>query len=98
MARLVLICDGDDLITYKLGNITTIGRASLNHIVIDDQAVSAQHAIIARLGDSCRLQDLNSTNGTQVNGVPITDVELKDGDKIRFGSVVAIFAGGRRER
>ena len=98
MARLVLICDGDDLVTYKLGNITTIGRASLNHIVIDDQAVSAQHAIIARSADSCRLQDLHSTNGTQVNGVPITDVELKDGDKIRFGSVVAIFAGCRRER
>jgi pSer/pThr/pTyr-binding forkhead associated (FHA) protein len=98
MARLVLICDEDDLVTYKLGNITTIGRASLNHIVIDDQAVSGQHAIIARSADSFRLQDLHSTNGTQVNGVPITDVELKDGDKIRFGSVVAIFAGGRRER
>ena len=37
MARLVLICDEDDLVTYKLGNITTIGRASLNHIVIDDR-------------------------------------------------------------
>jgi pSer/pThr/pTyr-binding forkhead associated (FHA) protein len=43
------------------------------------------------------MQDLHSTNGTQVNGVPITDVELKDGDKIRFGSVVAVFAGGSRE-
>jgi pSer/pThr/pTyr-binding forkhead associated (FHA) protein len=38
---------------------------------------------------------LHSTNGTQVNGVSITDndAELKDGDKIRFGSVVAIFTG-----
>jgi pSer/pThr/pTyr-binding forkhead associated (FHA) protein len=97
MARLVLICDGDDLVTHKLGNITTIGRASLNHIVIDDPAVSAQHAIIARSVDSYRLQDLHSTNGTQVNGVPVSEVELKDGDKIRFGSVVAVFAGFRRE-
>src|SRR5882724_12091010 len=48
MARLVLICDGDDLVAHKLGNITTIGRAPLNHIVIDNPAVSAQHAIIAR--------------------------------------------------
>jgi pSer/pThr/pTyr-binding forkhead associated (FHA) protein len=94
MARLVLICDGDDLVAHKLGNITMIGRASLNHIVIDDPAVSAQHAIIARSADSFRLQDLHSTNGTQVNGLPITEVELKDGDKIRFGSVVAVFAGG----
>ena len=97
MARLVLICDGDDLVAYKLGNITTIGRAPLNHIVIDNPAVSAQHAIIARSADSYRLQDLHSTNGTRVNGVPISEVELKDGDKIQFGSVVAVFAGYRRE-
>jgi len=93
MARLVLICDGDDLVTHKLGNITTIGRAPLNHIVIDNPAVSAQHAIIGRSADSYRLKDLDSTNGTQVNGVFITNADLKDGDKIRFGSVVAVFAG-----
>jgi pSer/pThr/pTyr-binding forkhead associated (FHA) protein len=96
MARLVLICDGDDLVTHKLGNITTIGRAPLNHIVIDDPAVSAQHAIIARSVDAYRLQDLHSTNGTHVNGVPVSEVDLKDGDKIRFGSVVAVFTGFRR--
>ena len=45
----------------------------------------------ARLGDSYRLKDLHSTNGTQINGVCITDAELNDGDKIRFGSVVAVF-------
>ena len=97
MARLVLICDEDDLVAHKLGNITTIGRAPLNHIVIDNPTVSAQHAIIARSAGSYRLQDLHSTNGTQVNGVPISEVELKDGDKIHFGSIVAIFAGYRRE-
>jgi pSer/pThr/pTyr-binding forkhead associated (FHA) protein len=97
MARLVLISDEDDLISHKLGNVTTIGRASLNHVVIADPAVSAQHAIITRFDDSYRLKDLNSTNGTQVNGASITDVELKDGDKIRFGSVVAVFAGGFRK-
>jgi pSer/pThr/pTyr-binding forkhead associated (FHA) protein len=65
----------------------------LNHVVIDDPTVSAQHAMLMRLGRSYRLRDLRSTNGTQVNGVPITEAELNDGDKIRFGSVVAIFAG-----
>jgi pSer/pThr/pTyr-binding forkhead associated (FHA) protein len=93
MARLVLTCDGVDLVTHELGNVTTIGRASLNHIVIDNPAVSAQHAIIARFEDSYRLKDLHSANGTQVNGVSITDAELKDGDKIQFGSVVAVFCG-----
>ena len=70
-----------------------IGRAALNHIAIDNPSVSAQHAILARVADSYRLKDLNSTNGTLVNGVSITDAELKDGDKIRFGSVVAVFCG-----
>jgi len=36
---------------------------------------------------------LHSTNGTQVNGISITDAELKDGDEIQFGSVVAVFCG-----
>src|SRR6266536_1868857 len=93
MARLVLICDGDDLVTHKLGNITTIGRAPLNQIVVDNPAVSAQHAIIARSDECYRLKDLHSTNGTKVNDVSITDVALQDGDKIQFGPIVAVFAG-----
>ena len=94
MTRLVLTCDGVDLVTHELvGDVITIGSAQLNHIVIDNPAVSAQHAILARVADSYRLKDLHSTNGTQVNGVSITDAELKDGDKIRFGSVVAVFCG-----
>src|SRR4029077_17509836 len=68
-----------------------IGRAPLNHIVIDNPSVSAQHAILARVADTYGLKDLHSTNGTQINGVAITDAKLKDGDKIRFGSVVAIY-------
>src|SRR5437773_985989 len=81
MARLVLTCDGVDLVTHELvGHVITIGSAPLNHIVIDNPAVSAQHAILARVADSYRLKDLHSTNGTQVNGVSITDAELKDCD------------------
>jgi len=94
MARLVVNREEADLVTHELTrDIVTIGSAPLNHIVIDDPAVSAQHAILARDADSYRLKDLNSTNGTQVNGISITDAELKDGDKIQFGSVVAVFCG-----
>ena len=50
MAGLVLNCGGVDLLTYKLGNVTTIGRAPLNQIVIDNPAVSAQHAINRKIG------------------------------------------------
>jgi pSer/pThr/pTyr-binding forkhead associated (FHA) protein len=93
-ARLILNCGGVDLIAHELAaDVITVGRASLNHVVIDDPTVSAQHAMLMRLGHSYRLRDLRSTNGTQINGVPITEAELKDGDKILFGSAVAIFAG-----
>jgi pSer/pThr/pTyr-binding forkhead associated (FHA) protein len=94
MARLVVNREEADLVTHELTrDIVTIGSAPLNHIVIDDPAVSAQHAMLARVADSYRLKDLHSTNGTQVNGVSISDAELKDGDKIQFGSVVAVFCG-----
>src|SRR5437660_12690921 len=92
MTRLVLTCDGVDLVTHELvGDVITIGSAPLNHIVIDNPAVSTQHAILARVADSYRLKDLHSTNGTRVNGVSITYAELKDGDKIQFGFVVSVF-------
>ena len=98
MARLVVTREEADLVTHELTrDIITIGSAPLNHIVIDDPAVSAQHAILARVADSYWLKDLRSTNGTQVNGVSISDAELKDGDKIQFGSVSSIFATSRKK-
>src|SRR5438309_5467492 len=94
MARLVVNREEADFVTHELTrDIVTIGSAPLNHIVIDDPAVSAQHAILARVADSYWLKDLHSTNGTQINGVSISGAELKDGDKIQFGSVVAVFCG-----
>jgi pSer/pThr/pTyr-binding forkhead associated (FHA) protein len=98
MARLVLNCEGVGLVMLELvGDIVMIGRAPLNQIVIDHPTVSAQHGLLLRIADSYWLQDLNSTNGTQINGVFITDAELKDGDTIRFGSVIAVFAGAYRK-
>ena len=53
MGWLVLNHDGTDLLVHKLrGEVITIGRVPLNHVVIDNPTVSAQHAILARLGDS----------------------------------------------
>ena len=99
MARLVLNCQGVDLVTHELvRDIVMIGRAPSNHIVIDHPTVSAQHALLLRVRDSYSLKDLNSTNGTQINGDFVTDAELKDGDTIRFGFVIAVFAGRRRKQ
>jgi pSer/pThr/pTyr-binding forkhead associated (FHA) protein len=98
MARLVLNCDGVSHVTHELArDIVMIGRAPLNHIVIDHPTVSAQHAVLLRTGGSYSLKDLDSKNRTQINGDFVTDAKLKDGDTIRFGSVVAVFAGGDRK-
>jgi pSer/pThr/pTyr-binding forkhead associated (FHA) protein len=99
MARLILNCEGVGLIMRELGgDFVTIGRAPSNRIVVDHPSVSAHHALLLRTGDSYWLKDLNSTTGTRINGDCVTDVELKDGDTIRFGSVTAIFAGVYRKR
>jgi pSer/pThr/pTyr-binding forkhead associated (FHA) protein len=98
MARLI-VRSGTHAPTHELvGDSVRIGRALSNDIVIDNPVVSAQHAMLLKVGDSYWLRDLNSTNGTYVNGHLFTYGELKDGDTIRFGSVIAIFAGPCRKR
>jgi pSer/pThr/pTyr-binding forkhead associated (FHA) protein len=79
-------------------DIVMIGRAPSNQIVVDHPTVSAHHAVLLRVHGSYSLKDLNSANGTQINGNFVTDVELKEGDTIRFGSVVGVFAGASRKR
>ena len=92
MIRLLLDCDGVDVITHDLiGDLIRIGRAPSNDIVIDDPTVSAQHALMTKSPSGCRLKDVESTNGTQINGISITDAELKDGAEIRFGYVTGVF-------
>lgn len=64
---------------------TTIGRREDNDIMIDNQAVSGHHARIVREGESYFAEDLNSLNGTFVNGYKITKYELFKGDSILVG-------------
>jgi pSer/pThr/pTyr-binding forkhead associated (FHA) protein len=98
MASLI-VRNGTHPVTYELvGDIVMIGRAPLNDIVIDNPVVSAQHAMLLKVGDTYWLKDLNSTNGTHVNGRLFTYGELKDRDTIRFASVIAIFAERSRKR
>jgi pSer/pThr/pTyr-binding forkhead associated (FHA) protein len=99
MARLVLNYEGVGLVTHELvGDTVMIGRAPSNHIVIDHLTVSAQHALLLRVRDSYWLKDLDATNRTQINDIPVTEAELNDGDRIRFGSVIAVYAGCSRKR
>jgi pSer/pThr/pTyr-binding forkhead associated (FHA) protein len=74
--------------TLLLDAITTLGRDVNNAIVVDDQFVSAEHAVLTFRGRTWYLEDLKSTNGTFVNGSPIDGVEpVGYGDEIQLGQV-----------
>jgi pSer/pThr/pTyr-binding forkhead associated (FHA) protein len=62
-----------------------IGRDSDNEVQIDNVAVSREHAKIIRGPDSCLIEDLNSTNGTFVNGKKINKKFLNKNDEISIG-------------
>lgn len=75
-----------------LANTQTIGRDTHNDIVLAAHTVSRYHAMLFRDGRAWLLFDLESTNGTLVNGVPLAldePVRLADGDIIQFGQAVA---------
>ncbi|WP_161952827.1 FHA domain-containing protein [Moorella stamsii] len=73
---------------YFLGENITIGRDKHNDIVINDIHVSARHAVITRSGEEWQLLDLDSTNGTYVNGQLLTGPQsLRPGDQVRIGGV-----------
>jgi len=68
----------------------SIGRNDDNDIVLDDPLVSGHHTLII-VGDGSRallLQDLNSTNGTRINGQDVRNAPLKHGDAIHIGRCV----------
>ncbi|AYO31592.1 FHA domain-containing protein [Biomaibacter acetigenes] len=76
----------DDGMEYPLFPINTIGRASDSDIVIDDPFLSSKHALITKRGRSMLIQDLNSTNGTFVNGKKIKKpFRLKENDEVVLG-------------
>ena len=65
----------------------TIGKAPTSHLVLDDGYTSGTHAQVAMdQAGQCRLYDRNSTNGTFVNGVRVTEVALDHGMSVRIGS------------
>jgi adenylate cyclase len=68
-----------------------LGRSPDCEIVIKDFGVSRKHAKVVADGDRCRLVDLKSKNGTHVNGVPVLEAYLKDGDQIMLGKSLLRF-------
>jgi transcriptional regulator with GAF, ATPase, and Fis domain len=69
----------------------SIGRSESNSIVVDDLAASRNHCSIERIDGRTKLIDLESRNGTFVNGVPVRDRWLEDGDQIRIGTSLFLY-------
>ncbi len=86
MARLILSLDGAVLAEYNMNKERyTIGRLPDNDIRIDNPAVSGHHSLIINILNDSFLEDLNSTNGTYVNGKLIKKHALQHGDLITAG-------------
>jgi pSer/pThr/pTyr-binding forkhead associated (FHA) protein len=86
MARLVLSLDGQVLAEYNMSKERyTVGRLPDNDIRIDNAAVSGHHALIINILNDSFLEDLNSTNGTYVNGKIVKKHAMQHGDVITVG-------------
>jgi len=86
MAKLILSLEGQVIREIELNKERmTIGRKSHNDIPIENLAVSGEHAAITTILNDSFLEDLDSTNGTLVNGTPVKKHVLQNGDVIEIG-------------
>ena len=86
MAKLILSMDGLVLKEISLTKERmSIGRKPSNDIQIDNLAISGEHAAVVTILNDSFLEDLNSTNGTLVNGQPVKKHFLKNGDVVELG-------------
>ncbi len=82
--------------TLTIDHVATIGRAPESHVVLNVRSVSRHHARIFFEGGHYWIKDLDSGNGTTVNGKKIKLQMLSDGDKIGFGEAKAVFRTSAR--
>jgi pSer/pThr/pTyr-binding forkhead associated (FHA) protein len=86
MPKMIVSIDGVVIKEVQLTkDRTTLGRRPYNDIVIDNLAVSGEHAVLQMLGTEVYLEDLNSTNGTYVNGKAAKKQLLQNGDTVEVG-------------
>jgi pSer/pThr/pTyr-binding forkhead associated (FHA) protein len=86
MPKMIVSIDGVVIKEVQLTkDRTTLGRRPYNDIVIDNLAVSGEHAVLQMVGGQVYLEDLNSTNGTYVNGKAAKKLLLQNGDTVEVG-------------
>lgn len=78
--------------SYSIADELTLGRASSNNIIIKDPYISKNHFKIIKDEDDFFIEDLNSSNGTYLNGYKLEDIAiLKNNDLIKTGDLEFIF-------
>jgi pSer/pThr/pTyr-binding forkhead associated (FHA) protein len=86
MGKLVVSLDGVVIKEVQITkDKTTLGRRPYNDIVIDNLAVSGEHAVLQMVGADVFIEDLNSTNGTYINGKAIKKQLLQHNDTVEIG-------------
>ena len=86
MGKLVVSLDGVVIKEVQITkDKTTLGRRPYNDIVIDNLAVSGEHAVLQMVGNDVFIEDLNSTNGTYINGKAIKKQLLQHNDTVEVG-------------
>jgi pSer/pThr/pTyr-binding forkhead associated (FHA) protein len=95
MPRLVVLTEGfkERSCELKVGK-TTIGRVEDNAFQIPEPSVSSHHCEISLLGTVVSVKDLDSTNGTFIDGNPVKEAVLKSGQTLRLGQVELRFENG----
>jgi pSer/pThr/pTyr-binding forkhead associated (FHA) protein len=75
--------------TFRIpaGTVKTVGRATGAEFIVDAALVSRLHCQLTATPDSLQVKDLDSTNGTFVNGKRVRTAELHDGDRLSVGRV-----------
>jgi pSer/pThr/pTyr-binding forkhead associated (FHA) protein len=93
MANLsIILPSGEHRIQELNAERVSIGRVPGNTIVLPDESVSSRHAEIVQTAGNFVLRDLGAFNGTIVNDSAITEIALKEGDVVQFGSTTCVFA------
>ena len=86
MPKMIISLDSTVLKEVQLTkDRTSLGRRPYNDIVIDNMAVSGEHAVLQLSGTEAYIEDLNSTNGTYVNGKTVKKQQLHHGDTVEIG-------------
>ena len=98
MAKIIILSGPAKGLEYKIVDQGILGRQSDNSVPLQDTKASRQHTLILLKEDGYYIEDLESRNGTVVNGKPITKQQLFDNDQITIGTTILLFDSKKHQR